>query len=846
MKRIVLAMAAHVDAGKTTLSEAMLYRTGEIRRLGRVDNGDAFLDSYSLERKRGITVFSKQAAFRAGETYITLIDTPGHADLTAETERAFYAPDYALVVISAPDGVQSHTETLWKLLSRYEIPAFVFVNKTDISYKTKEELLNGLQCLGAGFVDFSAPKEEIGERAAELDEECMNAFLDGKEISREMLADAIAKRRIFPVLFGAALRLDGVDELLKALDDYTKEPRRYDGFAGKVYKITRDDSGARLTHIKISGGALRVKDIINGEKIAGIRVYSGAKFKAADEALSGMVCAVTGLDTTYAGQGLGLEKNSAAPFIEPFLRYKLALPEGTDATEVFKKLKALEEQVPELKPEYSPRLKEIEVRVMGEIQLEVLKNVIAERLGLDVEFEDGGIAYKETIADAVEGVGHYEPLRHYAEVHLLMEPAERGSGLCFRSDCRTDELDTNWQRLILTHLAEKQHLGVLTGSPITDMKITVIAGRAHIKHTEGGDFRQATYRAVRQGLASAESVLLEPFCSFTLTIPTECVGRAMTDLQRAGAEFSPPQPDGEMSVISGSAPLSEVRGYHREVVSYSHGKGRFVTIPTGYYPCHNAEEVIERIGYDFERDVDNPADSVFCSHGAGVTVKWNDAPGRMHVDSGLRLNGAQREDKHRSVSREEISSYKQRIATDKELMEIFERTYGKIKRNERTAMRREKEPPVSVPKLPPLPKGPEYLLVDGYNIIHAWDELKALAAESLDYARTRLIDILCNYRGFRECNVILVFDAYKVKGAHREVEKCHNITVIYTKEAETADMYIEKTSHELAKTHRVRVATSDYTEQIIIMGSGALRISATEFLAEVEEVQKAIRDIIGG
>ncbi len=846
MKRIVLAMAAHVDAGKTTLSEAMLYCSGEIRKLGRVDNGDAFLDSNPIERGRGITVFSKQAFFRTGETCVTLIDTPGHADLTAETERALYAPDYALVVISAADGVQSHTETLWKLLARYNIPAFVFVNKTDIAFKSKGELLSELGRLGAGFVDFSATDEEILECAAELDEECMNAFLDGKAVSPKTLAAAISQRRIFPVLFGAALRLSGVDELLNALNCYTVEPQRYDGFAGKVYKITRDDSGARLTHIKINGGALKVKDMINGEKVNQIRVYSGAKYTTADEAPSGTVCAVTGLNSTFAGQGLGQEKNSAAPYIEPVLCYKVVPPDGADITEVFKKLKTLEEQDPELKLEYSPRLKEIGARIMGEIQLDVLKSVIAERLGLDVEFEDSGIAYKETITSAVEGVGHYEPLRHYAEVHLLMEPAERGSGLRLCSDCRTDDLDLNWQRLILTHLAEKQHLGVLTGSPITDMKITIIAGRAHVKHTEGGDFRQATYRAVRQGLASAKSLLLEPFCEFTLEVPTECVGRAMTDLQRAGAEFSPPQTDGEMSVISGSAPISEVRGYHREVVGYSHGKGRFFTVPMGYYPCHNAEEVIERIGYEFEHDTDNPADSVFCSHGAGVVVKWSDAPKRMHVNSGLRLNEPDPEEKHISVSREEISTYKQRIASDKELMEIFERTYGKIKRNERTAMRREKAPPAPVPKLPVLPKGPEYLLVDGYNIIHAWDELKALAAESLDYARVRLADILCNYRGFRECNIILVFDAYKVKGSHHEVENYHNITVIYTKEAETADMYIEKASHELAKKHRVRVATSDYTEQIIIMGSGAIRISASEFFAEVEEVQKAIRDIIGG
>lgn len=848
LKRIVLGMTAHVDSGKTTLAEAMLYRAGEIRRLGRVDHGNAFLDTEPLEKSRGITIFSKQAVLRTQSAEFTLLDTPGHADLAAEAERALTAADIAVLVISATDGVQSHTETLWRILRRYDIPAFIFVNKTDIAPELggiSDELRKRLS---AGCVDFSAAAN-IAETAAELDEDCMESFLATGEVPDALISKAILKRSIFPVLFGSALRLEGIDELLAALERYAEEPERSAEFAAKVYKITRDENGARLTHLKINGGFAAVRTAIDpnapDEKINRIRIYSGPKYVTAEKAPAGTLCAVTGLSKTFAGQALGAQERGKAPLLEAVLTYKINFPDGTDIPAALAKLRDLEDEDPQLRIIWSEQLKEIHVQLMGEIQLEVLKSVIAERFGLDAEFDRGSIAYKETIAAPAEGVGHYEPLRHYAEVHLLLEPAERGSGLRFFSDCRRDDLDVNWQRLILTHLAEKQHIGVLAGAPITDMKISVVAGRAHLKHTEGGDFRQATYRALRQGLAGAQSVLLEPFYEFRLEIPADSVGRAMTDLDRMGAEFSQPETTGEFSVIRGTVPVSEMSGYHSEVIGYTRGRGRLSCTPCGYFPCHNAEEVIAAAGYDFEADTDNPADSVFCSHGAGYVVKWNEVRNKMHCDSGLRFGGAADESAEKFVTPSEISSYKRRVAEDRELMEIFERTYGKIKRDERSAMRRE-ERPVSqhIPKLPPPKKGPEYLLVDGYNIIFAWDELNKLARENLDAARNKLINILCNYRGFKNCNLILVFDAYKVKSRHREVEETDGISVVYTKEAETADMYIEKTAHTLTKEHRVRVATSDNVEQIIIMGSGAVRVSAGEFLAEVTEVEKAIRKII--
>lgn len=852
MNRLVIGMTAHVDSGKTTLSEAMLYTAGELRRLGRVDHGNTFLDTDPIERSRGITVFSKQAVLETAHFQITLLDTPGHVDFSAETERALRVMDYAVLVISGTDGVQSHTETLWRLLKRYNIPTFIFVNKMDISFLKESSHINELKRkLSPGCIDFNACREksDLDEELAECSEELMNEYLENGVIPGKMIPGAIRRREVFPVIFGSALKLNGIQELLNVINTFSVQPEPSPEFGALIYKITTDQQGNRLTHMKITGGSLKVKAQLacggKQEKVNQIRIYSGAKFTTVDEAPAGTLCAVTGLSAGSTGEGLGFESSCPAPLLEPVMTYRMQLPHGTDIPSTLAKLHELSDEDPMLRIVWNEQLKEIHVQLMGEIQLEVLTSVIRDRFGLEVQFDQGSIAYKETIAAPVEGVGHYEPLRHYAEVHLLLEPGERGSGLQFFTDCRKDDLDINWQRLILTHLEEKTHVGVLTGSPITDMKITVVAGKAHIKHTEGGDFRQATYRAVRQGLRSTESVLLEPWYDFTLTVPQECTGRAMTDLQRMSGELQPPNSTDGETEFNGSAPVSELRGYQSEVNSYTRGKGRLVCIPGGYRPCHNADEVIAEIGYDCDADTENSADSVFCSHGAGVLVPWNEAPARMHVDSGLRFGENNREEKEQVVTPQMVNTYKQRVAADKELMEIFERTYGKIKRDERSAMRTEKRPPaLKTPKLPLPPKGPEYLLVDGYNIIFGWEELNRLAKENLELARARLINILCNYQGFRRCNLILVFDAYRVKGNHREIEKEHGITVVYTKEAETADMYIEKTAHELGKGHRVRVATSDNVEQIIIMGSGAIRVSATEFLAEVNEVEEAIRKVI--
>lgn len=843
MKRLVIGMIAHVDSGKTTLSEAMLYSAGEIRRLGRVDHGDAFLDTHSIERSRGITVFSKQAVMRYGDCDITLLDTPGHADFSAETERALQALDYAVLVISGTDGVQSHTETLWRLLTRYRIPAFIFVNKMDISSYEPSVLMGGLcSRLDSGCIDFSASRDRDAfyEEAAMCDEKLMEEYLENGEISQESLCRVIAERKIFPCFFGSALKMSGIEEFLKGLDFYAVQKDYPAEFGARVFKIT-EEQNVRLTHMKITGGSLKVRSVIGEEKINQIRIYSGTKFQAVDEVFPGTVCAVTGLAHSYSGQGLGAESNADTPLLEPVLTYKLILPPKTDLHTALTQMRKLEEEDPQLHVVWNEQAQEIHVQLMGEIQLEILKTVIAERFGYEAEFGTGSIVYKETISDTVEGMGHYEPLRHYAEVHLLLEPAERGSGLHFASDCHVDDLDRNWQRLILTHLEEKTHIGVLTGSPITDMKITLIAGRAHLKHTEGGDFRQATYRAVRQGLRSAKSVLLEPWYNFSLEVPSESVGRVLSDMQRLSAEFEPPETFGEMAVITGTAPVSEMQNYRSEVISYTHGKGRISLILKGYFPCHNAEQVIEEIGYDCDGDLENTADSVFCSHGAGFVVKWDEVPSHVHISGRKEKTESAAEE----ITVQQVSSYRARIAEDKELMEIFERTYGKIKRDERHAMHTEKHVPQQKPhKAKPLPAGPEYLLVDGYNIIFAWEELNRLARENLDLARTTLINRLCNYQGFRQNNVIIVFDAYRVAGQHREVEKHHNVSVVYTKESETADSYIEKVTHELSKSHRVRVATSDGTEQIIILGNGAFRVSAAEFEDEVKRVEAAIREII--
>ena len=834
-------MTAHVDAGKTTLSEAMLYCAGELRRLGRVDKGDAFLDTHAIERQRGITVFSKQAVLNFEGWEYTLLDTPGHADFSAETERALHILDYAVLVISGTDGVQSHTETIWQLLTRYGIPTFVFVNKMDISAYDKSVLMGGLEKLsGGGCVDFAA--DDLAESVALRDEALMNEYLDNGDISDKSIQRVISERKVFPCYFGSALKLDGVKEFLSGLARYTSEKPKREEFGGVVYKIT-EEQGGRLTHMKITGGSLKVRELIDGEKVTRIRIYSGAKYRTADEAFTGTVCAAEGLSNTRAGEGLGFEKNTLPPLLEPVLTYRLIPPDGADVHSVLTIMRRLEQEDPQLNVVWNSQKQEIHVRLMGEIQLEVLKNVIAERFDMDVGFDKGSILYKETIAEPATGAGHYEPLRHYAEVHLLLEPTERGSGLSFDTDCREDDLALNWQRLVLTHLAEKTHVGVLTGSPITDMKITLTAGRAHLKHTEGGDFRQATYRAVRQGLRSAKSVLLEPWYSFRMELPSENVGRAMSDLQRMCGEFEPPETVGENAVITGRVPASETADYNSELISYTRGKGRLSLTLEGYFPCHNAEQVTLQTGYDCDGDLENSADSVFCSHGAGYVVKWDEAPAHMHISSKNRRESGGEVPEEITVR--QITDYRARLAEDKELMEIFERTYGKIDRDPRHALHTEKSAKQTPKqKAAPTYNGTEYVLVDGYNIIYAWDDLKKLALESLDAARSVLINRLCNYRGFRRCELILVFDAYRVPGHHREVEQVCGISVVYTKESETADSYIEKTSHELSGEHRVRVATADGAEQIIILGNGAFRVSAEEFRKEVEQVEAAIRKII--
>lgn len=851
MKRLTIGILAHVDAGKTTLSEMLLYKTGEIRRLGRVDHGDTFLDNNSLERSRGITIFSKQAVLKCGDCIISLLDTPGHIDFSVEAERVLQVLDYAVLVISGTDGVQSHTETLWRLLSRYNIPTFLFINKMDIAENRNSDLIGELtKRFGAGFVDFSADRssEAFYEAVSMCDNILMEQFLENGSVNDGDIVSAIAGRRIFPCCFGSALKDIGVDEFIEVLCNYTAQPVFGNEFGAKVFKIADDGQGSRLSYMKITGGSLKVRTAVSDfgkkwtEKVNQIRIYSGAKFQAVDEAVAGTVCAVTGLTKTVTGQGIGAERDSFSPVIEPVLSYRIDLPPDVDAHTALSKLRILEEEDPQLHIVWNEQLQEIHIALMGKIQLEILKSIIAERFGMNVDFSNGGITYKETIENKVEGVGHYEPLRHYAEVHLILEPAERGSGVKFCSSCREDDLDKNWQRLILSNLQEKTHLGVLTGSPLTDVKITLASGRAHLKHTEGGDFRQASWRAVRNGLMKAKSVLLEPRYDFRLEIPNENVGRALTDIQQMCGEFEPPVFNGETTVIIGNAPVSEMQDYHSDVIGYTHGRGRLICTVKGYFPCHNQDEIVAAAGYDPESDLDNSADSVFCAHGAGFNVKWNEVGSYMHLESALKERN---DDFFEPITRQQVSSYRDRLVEDKELMEIFERTYGPIKRDKRTAMYTEKEPASSKKfKASPIPKGPEYLLVDGYNIIFAWDELKKAAEENLDLARSMLINTLCNYQGFRQCSLILVFDAYKVKGSVGEVEKVNNITVVYTKEAETADTYIEKATHDLSKEHRVRVATSDNLEQTIILGNRAYRISASEFYDEIKRTEKAIRELI--
>ena len=857
MENIVMGILAHVDAGKTTLSEGMLYLSGTVRKLGRVDHKDAFLDTYSLERDRGITIFSKQAVFSLGNRRINLLDTPGHVDFSAEMERTLQVLDYAVLVISGADGVQGHTETLWKLLKLYEIPTFIFINKMDQPGTDRESLLTELkERLDEGCIVFGKGKNvESLEEIAMTDEAVLDYFMEHETVRNEDICRLIRERKIFPCYFGSALKLDGVQELLAGFEEYMKP---FDGkkeFGARVFKISRDDKGERLTFLKVTGGKLVVKMPINKEeKINQIRIYSGAKYEAVNEVEAGGVCAVTGLSSSYIGQGLGVEKGTAAPFLEPVLTYQMILPEGADTTKVLRELKQLEEEEPLLNIVWNPALEEIHVQLMGEVQTEILKTMIAERFHLDVEFGTGKIVYKETIKSPVVGVGHYEPLRHYAEVHLKMEPLEAGSGLVFDTDCSEDVLDRNWQRLILTHLQEREHPGGLTGAPITDMKITIVAGRAHLKHTEGGDFRQATYRAVRQGLKSAESLLLEPWYSFVLEVPSEQVGRAMSDIGQMNGSFEGPEAEDKQGMVrlTGTAPASEMRDYQREVWAYTKGRGRITLTLKGYEPCHNAEEVIEEIGYDSERDVDNPTGSVFCAHGAGFLVKWDEVPEYMHIKEDFLAEkpGIEQDEvmavqmgNHCNYSGGYSSSYDD----DPELLTIMEREFGS-KQKERDRYSSYRKQTVSTPVRHTTvikenePKK-EYLLVDGYNIIFAWEELNELAKASIDAARNKLMDILSNYQGFIGCTLILVFDAYKVKGNQGEVQKYHNIYVVYTKEAETADQYIEKTTHEIGRKYKVTVATSDALEQVIVMGQGAYRISARDFYEEVERTEKQIREI---
>ena len=852
-KQIVLGILAHVDSGKTTLSEAMLYRAGVTRRLGRVDHKDAFLDTDALEKARGITIFSKQALLTAGDTDITLLDTPGHVDFSTETERTLQVLDYAVLVVSGTDGVQSHTETLWRLLRRYHVPTFVFVNKMDLPGMERQELLAQLnRRLGEGFVDFGAEQADRDEALALCDENLMDRMLDAGQLQDADLIPAIARRHVFPCWFGAALKLEGVDALLDGLDRYTRPAPALEAFGAKVFKVSQDEQGTRLTWLRVIGGELKVKAQLTGEadgeswaeKANQLRLYSGAKYTLAEAIGPGQVCAVTGLTKARPGEGLGAERDSDLPVLEPVLSYQVLLPEGADVHAALGKLHRLEEEEPQLHVVWNETLGEIHVQLMGEIQLEVLRSLLAERFGLEVEFGPGGILYKETITEPMEGVGHYEPLRHYAEVHLKLEPLPRGSGMQFAADCREEVLDKNWQRLVLTHLEEKQHLGVLTGSPLTDVKITLIAGRAHLKHTEGGDFRQATYRAVRQGLMLAKSQLLEPWYAFRLEVPAENIGRAMSDIQRMEGTFDPPESGEETAVLTGFAPVSTMRSYPMEVVSYTRGRGHLSLTLDGYRPCHNAQEVIAAIGYEPEHDLDNPADSVFCAHGAGFVVPWDQVRSHMHVDSGW--GKSTRPEQEAAVPQRRAMAYRATLEEDAELLKIFERTYGPIKRDPLAAFR-----PVQKRERPDFAAeqweiAPEYLLVDGYNIIFAWDELNALSKESLDAARHKLMDILCNYQGFQKCVLILVFDAYRVPGSPGSIEQYHNIHVVYTKEAETADMFIERVTHEIGRNRRVRVATSDGMEQIIILGHGALRVSARMFHEEVQNVEKQIRALVQG
>lgn len=847
-KHICVGILAHVDAGKTTLSEAILYTAGNLRKFGRVDNGDAFLDTYELERSRGITIFSKQAEVSMEEMDLTLLDTPGHVDFSAEMERTLQVLDYAILVISGADGVQGHTLTLWSLLKRYEIPTFLFINKMDQNGTDKTALLEELQeRLSSGCIDFGTKNsDEFYEAVAMEDEELLDQYLESGEIEDEQIRKMITERKIFPCFFGSALKLQGVEEFLNDFGYCTEEKEYPEQFGARVFKITRDESGNRLTHLKVTGKDLKVKTVITSsdEKINQIRIYSGEKYETVNELEAGRICAVTGLSDTYPGQCLGVEQGGYEPVLEPVLTYQMILPEQTSATVMLPKLRQLEEEEPELHIIWNEELQEIQVQIMGEVQIEILKSLIKERFDVDVEFGQGNIVYKETIANTVEGVGHFEPLRHYAEVHLLLEPLERGSGVVIDTQCSEDILDKNWQRLILTHLLEKEHRGVLTGAPITDIKITLAAGRAHQKHTEGGDFRQATYRAVRQGLRMAESILLEPYYKFRLEIPQQMVGRAMTDIEKMHGTFETPDTSKEMAVLQGVAPVSTMQGYQKEVLAYSKGMGRLFTTLNGYDICHNAEEIIEEAGYDPDHDLENPCGSVFCSHGAGYNVSWDEVPEHMHLESVLAKETEEEEFDEIAQRRAYIED--EWIDTD-EIDKILEQTFyanqhNKSKWKKKKAARIEQDYHSSAEKSSvKRDMSKKYLLVDGYNVIYAWDELKELLDMNVDAARGKLLDEMCNYQGMKGMELIVVFDAYRVKGHETEITDYLNIHVVYTKEAETADQYIEKFAHTHGRKYDVTVATSDGLEQIIIRGQGCRLLSARELKRDYEEAKAQIR-----
>lgn len=892
MKKLVIGILAHVDAGKTTLSEELLYLCGEIRKIGRVDHGDAFLDTYELEKERGITIFSKQALLKTENMEVTLLDTPGHVDFSAEMERTLQVLDYAILVINGMDGVQSHTMTLWRLLERYQIPTFLFVNKMDQQGTDHDALLNDLkQHLHENCVDFGRTQDtdygmyeltpEQLENIAVCEEDILETYLETGIVEDRDIARLIVQRKIFPCYFGSALKEKGVKDFWNGVQKYTAEPKRQTEFGAKVFKIARDEQGNRLTYMKIIGGSLKVKTLLssnsNGQSLPGrkaeedaweekadqIRLYSGAKYELTSEAEAGTVCAVTGLTRTYPGEGLGIEQESELPILEPVLNYQIILPDDCDPHQMLQKLRQLEEEEPQLHILWDSQFSEIHAQLMGEVQIEILKKLIWDRFHVAVEFGAGSIVYKETVAEPVEGVGHFEPLRHYAEVHLLIEPGEPGSGCQFFTACSEDVLARNWQRLILTHLEEKEHIGVLTGSPLTDVQITILTGRAHAKHTEGGDFRQATYRAVRQGLRKARNILLEPYYEFRLEVPAEMIGRAMSDVQKMQGTFDAPEVEGETAILKGTAAVAQMRDYQKEVVSYTHGTGKLFCSLKGYAPCKNQDEVVQNIGYDPEADLENPTGSVFCAHGAGFVVPWDQVEAYMHLQSGVDMDELDSESWYEdvesaqnpgtSVDNTNISgnisgkngkfSYSGSYEEEEELQAIFERTFGPMKRD-RTAFQK-KTVHSSTPATryrAGKPRQEEYLLVDGYNIIFSWEELNELAKENIHAACDKLMDILSNYQGYRKCTLILVFDAYKVEGHVEEIIPYHNIYVVYTKEAETADQYIEKTVHRIGRQYQVTVATSDGLEQVIIMGQGAHRISAQGLKKEIEDTEKTARE----